>query len=306
MNLRDLTYLVALADHRHFGRAAEACHVSQPTLSGQIRKLEEHLGVTLLERDSRNVALTEAGLAVLVEARASLAHARAIEDIARSHRDPLAGRFRLGVIASLGPFLTPDLLTGLAETAPRLELVLTENLTDALIVGLRGRGLDAAIIATALDGDDLIEIPLFDEPFLIGCAPDHPFAAAASVSTASIEGERLLLLAEGHCLRDQALSLCGSPSVDDRLGAASLVTLMRLAARGRGITIVPSLGAGLVDGLCLRPITDESAFRRVRLVTRRHYPRTGALQAIAKAAQAASLQASAGCREVRVEDSTAP
>jgi LysR family hydrogen peroxide-inducible transcriptional activator len=285
MNLRDLRYLVALADHLHFGRAAESCHVSQPTLSGQVRKLEEQLGVALLERDSRNVALTPAGGAMVGEARAALAHAAAIEDIARAHRDPLAGRFRLGVIASLGPFLAPDLLAQLDFDAPRLELVLSETLTEGLLAGLRARTLDAALIATPPDGDDLAETALFDEPFLLGHAPGHRFAGMAAVTREDILGEPLLLVAEGHCLRGQMLALCGSAAIDTRLEAASLLTLMHLAARGQGITVVPSLAAGTVAGIGLKPIDDPGASRRIRLVARRHYPRKGALDAVGAAAR---------------------
>lgn len=286
MNLRDLAYLVALADHRHFGRAAEAANVSQPTLSGQIRKLEGLLGVTLCERDSRNVALTAAGEAVVAEARAALAHAATIREIALAHRDPLAGRLRLGFIASLGPFLAADLLARLEHDAPRLEIVLVEDLTDALLAALRGHALDAALLATPADGEDLAERMLFAEPFLLAHAPDHPLAAIAAPTRRDLERSRLLLLAEGHCLRDQALSLCGAAAVDARVEATSLLTLMRLAAAGEAATLVPALAARWAEGLVLRPLEDGAAQRLLRLVARRNYPRGGALQVIAAAARA--------------------
>ena len=281
MNLRDLTYLVALADARHFGQAAEASHVSQPTLSGQIRKLEEFLGVVLFERDSRNVTLTPAGAAVLAEARSVLAHAMAIREISDAFRDPLAGPFRLGLIASLGPFLAADVLAQLREDAPELDMMLTEGLTDDLLEALRAGELDAALIATAPGDSKIQETALFDEPFLIAHAPTHPLAALRKPTIADIEVGTLLLLGDGHCLRDQALSLCGAASVDARVKATSLVTLMRLAARGHGVTLVPALAAKAVDGLILKKLDAKKAHRRIRLVARRQFVRTGALQAIA-------------------------
>lgn len=286
MNLRDLAYLVALAEHRHFGRAAAASNVSQPTLSGQIQKLEDYLGVTLFERDSRNVAPTPAGEAVLEEARAALGAAAAILDIARAHRDPLAGRFRLGIIASLGPFLAPDLLAQLEHDAPRLEPVLQEGLTDGLLAALRARDLDAVLIATPPD-DDLQGMALFDEPFLLAHAPDYPLAGTRLPALRDIESGTLLLLEEGHCLRDQALSLCGAASIDARVKATSLFTLMGLAAQGLGATLIPALAARFADGLMLRQLTDGGASRRIYLVARRNYPRGGALQVIAAAARVA-------------------
>lgn len=285
MNLRDLEYLVALADSGHFRRAAEAVNVSQPTLSGQIRKLEAFLGIALFERDSRNVALTPAGEAVLAEARAVLAHAAAIRDIGQAFRDPLVGPFRLGIIETLGPFLAPDLLTQVGRAAPRLELVLHEALTDDLLARLRARELDAGIIATAPADGELREMPLFDEPFLLAHAPDHPLAAVATPTLADIAAGTLLLLTEGHCLRDQALSLCGASSIDARVKATSLTTLMRLAAVGAGTTLVPALAAPFAAGLRLRPLGDVEAGRHVRLVARRNYPRRPALDVIATAAR---------------------
>ncbi len=286
MTLRDLLYLVRVADLGHFGRAAAAVNVAQPTLSGQIRKLEESLGIALFERDSRNVRLTPAGAAIAGEARAALDHAAAIGDIAAAHRDPLAGRFRLGIIASLGPFIAPDLLAEVRRRAPRLELFLHEGLTDELVASVRARTLDAAVIATAPGGGDLLDIATFDEPFLIGHAPDHPLAAVAAPTLGDVERETLLLLADGHCLRDQALALCGADSVDLRVEASSLITVMRLAALGRGTTLVPALAARFAEGLMLRPLAGGEASRRVRLAARRTFPRTAALEVVAAAAGA--------------------
>lgn len=290
MNLRDLDYLVAVAEQRHFGRAAKACHVSQPTLSAQIRKLEEELGVALFERDSRNVALTAAGASVLDEARAALSHAAVIRDIARAHRDPLAGRLRLGIVASLGPFFAADLLAQVAYDAPRLEVDLVEDLTEALLTRLRDRRLDAALLASVPDGDDLRSLDLFDEPLLLGHAPDHPLATVVEPDMEAVGRGPLLLLAEGHCLRDQALALCGATSVDPRLRAGSLLTVMALAARGLGVTLVPALAARWAEGLMLRPLGRDGAARQIRLATRRNHPGSGAIDAVALACRAVAAE----------------
>lgn len=288
MNLRDLRYLTALDVERHFGRAAERAHVSQPTLSAQIRKLEAELGVTLFERDSRRVAPTEAGTAILAEARAILRREQAIRDIAQTFRDPLAGRFRLGVIASLGPFIAAELMARVKRAAPKLRLMLREALTDELLGALDAHALDAALIATAPPGEGLAELPVFEEPFLLAHAPHDPLAAIAEPSAEALSAGRLLLLSEGHCLRDQALALCGSAASDARVEATSLLTLMRLAADGEGATLVPALAAAQAQaqGLTLRPMAERNASRRVRLVFRRGQARTRALDVLAEAAKA--------------------
>lgn len=284
MTFRDLQYLVALADLRHFRRAAESVHVSQPTLSGQIRKLEDMLGIVLFERDGRSIAPTPAGDAIIAEARHALAHAAAIRDIANAFRDPLAGPLRLGLIASLGPYLVPDLIAQVGHDAPRLELIVSESLTPDLITAVRTRELDAAVIATPADEGELVEYSLFDEPFLLAHAPDHPLAAIAAPSLAEIERGTLLLLTEGHCLRDQALSLCGAASVDSSVKAASLVTLIRLVERGHGVTLLPELAAIDAGALTLRRLPGTGASRHLRLIARRAFPRPDALRLIAKSA----------------------
>ena len=221
----------------------------------------------------------------MVEARAALAHAGAIKDIANAYRDPLAGRFRLGIIASLGPFLAPDLFALLQHDAPRLDILLTEGLTDTLLLSLRDSGLDAVLVATPAVGEKMLEMELFDEPFLLAHAPGHPLAGVLKPTIRDIERGALLLLDEGHCLRDQALDLCGAASVDIRVKATSLTTLIRLAASGLGVTLVPALAAGTADGLVLRPLNTRGAKRRVRLVARRNFPRTKVLEVIANAAR---------------------
>ena len=283
MNLRDLQYLAFLAEYKHFGRAAEAAHVSQPTLSSQIKKLEDELGVALFERDSRNVALTPAGQDVLAEVKSLLAHVDAIKDIGTVYRDPLGGRFRLGVIASLGPFVVPDILEQLKFDAPRLDVHVREGLTESLLADVAARKLDAVLMATDVDGEMFNAFDVFDEPFLVAVPEGHMLARKDSVSMGDIAKENLLLLEEGHCLRDQALALCMAPTRDERVKAASLVTLVELVQRGQGVTLLPALAAGLGSGIVLKPLKGAGAMRSVKLVTRKTVVRPGVLEVVRKA-----------------------
>jgi LysR family hydrogen peroxide-inducible transcriptional activator len=205
MNLRDLRYLLAVAEHEHFGRAARACGISQPTLSVQVRKLEELLGVALFERTSKAVAPTAACERLIGHARAAVAEAEAMLAVARDLRDPLAGRFRLGIIPTLAPYLLPLVFAPLRAALPALEVEPWEDQTAALLDRLRAHELDAALLASEVDGPDLASRPLFDEPFLAGLPPEHPLAGRAVVTEADLARD-ILVLADGHCLRDQALA----------------------------------------------------------------------------------------------------
>jgi LysR family hydrogen peroxide-inducible transcriptional activator len=292
MNLRDLKYLIAVADHRHFGRAADACCVSQPTLSGQLKKLEDYLGVVLFERNNKSVVTTPAGQAILRHARLAVEQAEAILEVARAHRDPMTGPLRLGVIPTLSPYLMPLVLRPLHEGFPGLRLVLSEEMTAVLLARLRDHGLDAALIATPADDADLDSIPLFDEPFWIAYPPGHPLADLEEVSARDLARDDLLLLADGHCLADQARSLCETTAALPRsaeasdLRAASLETLLYLVSAGFGMTLVPALAIRkpwLAErGLLARPLRLPEAHRTVRLVYRRAFPRTEALHALAR------------------------
>lgn len=245
MNLRDLEYLVALAEHRHFGRAADAVFVSQPTLSGQIRKLEAELGVELFERSSRETILTEVGEHVVERARRALQEVEAMRDVARLSQDPESGTMRLGIFPTLAPYLLPHVIHGVHERFPQLELLLVEEKTDELVARLRDGRLDAAIIATPIAADGLHEHHLFDEDFVLAVPADHPLAhtGTATISTSSLSSERVLLLEEGHCLRDQALSVCQSIGAVERAGfrATSLETLRQMVATDVGVTLLPRL-----------------------------------------------------------------
>lgn len=243
MNLRDLQYLVALAEHKHFGRAAAACAVSQPTLSTQVRKLEQELGVTLVERAPRKVLLTETGQQIAARARDVLGEVAQIRQIAQRARDPEAGTLRLGIFPTLGPYLLPHVMGAIRQRFPRLELLLTEEKTPELLQRLRKGRLDAAILALPIHDDALHAEFLFEEPFLVAAPQSHPLARQHTLQLADLEGQRLLLLEYGHCLRDQALEVCRMSGAGERHGfrATSLETLRQMVAAEVGITLLPVL-----------------------------------------------------------------
>ncbi len=244
MNLRDLRYLVAVADERHFGRAAEACFVSQPTLSTQIRKLERELGVELVERNPRHVGLTGIGERVVERARAVLREVDGIVDDARQSQDPATGTLRLGLFPTLAPYLLPHVVPEVHRRFPNLELLLVEEKSEVLHQQVRDGSLDAVLLARPVHDDQLHEQFLFEEPFVLAVPAGHPLAAMREPVTPSVlAGEQLLLLEEGHCLRDQALSVCQLAGGGERRGfrATSLETLRQMVAAGVGMTLLPEL-----------------------------------------------------------------
>lgn len=290
MNLRDLRYVVAVAELRHFGHAAAACFVSQPTLSGQIKKLEEELGVALFERDNKSVVTTRAGEAIVRHARLALEQADAIAALGHAHRDPLAGPLRLGVIPTLAPYLMPLVLRPLRSRYAKLTLILSEEFTARLIERLRRHEIDVAIVATDEGGEEFATLPLFVEPFWLAMPRKHALADADEVSLRDLDTGEVLLLADGHCLADQARSVCGSRAAGKSLEsgdlrASSLETLLQLVGAGFGTTLVPALalrGSWTTDaGVIARPFRARDAQRTVRLVYRRSYPRAAVLEALA-------------------------
>ena len=292
MNLQDLKYLIAIAEQQHFGRAAEACNVAQPTLSNQIRKLEQSLGVTLLERTSKRVSLTHVGAQILERARAALHQTQEIESIAQSARDPLVGPLRVGVIPTLAPYLMPRILRPLRKQYPGLSLELWEDQTHALVDGLRTRQLDAALLATPADAPETTEIELFREPLLAALPPDHPLANAKSLEECTL-GNDLLVLAEGHCLAHQALEACGARSIPgpiprNAMHAGTLETLVNLVAAGYGTTLIPALAAESLGrlGIVILPLANHP-HRTIRLASRPGFPRPQALRALEKVIRAA-------------------
>lgn len=244
MNLRDLQYLVAVADHLHFGQAAEASFVSQPTLSTQIKKLEAELGVALIERNPRNVTLTEVGQRVVERARVVLAEADQIALIAKQANDPEAGSVRLGVFPTLAPYLLPYVVPAIHERFPNLELLLVEEKSEVLLQRLRDGQLEAAVLAEPVHASHLERAGLFGEDFLLAVPAGHRLASVAEpVDLSVLIDENMLLLDEGHCLRDQALEVCKLTGAAERRGfrATSLETLRQMVGAGVGITLLPEL-----------------------------------------------------------------
>ncbi|MBV2208296.1 MAG: DNA-binding transcriptional regulator OxyR [Thermomonas sp.] len=243
MNLRDLKYLVTLADLRHFGKAAEACFVSQPTLSTQIMKLEEELGVALFERAPRKVMLTAAGQDVVQRARRIVAEVDELKEAARRSQDPASGTLRLGAFPTLAPYLLPHVVPQLREQFPKLELLLVEEKSDVLLQRLREGKIDAALLALPVHDEQLHAELLFEEPFLLAAPSQHPLAHQPHLSTRDLSDETLLLLEDGHCLRDQALDVCRLSGAQEKSGfrATSLETLRQMVAAGVGVTLLPQL-----------------------------------------------------------------
>jgi LysR family hydrogen peroxide-inducible transcriptional activator len=285
MNLRDLQYLVALADTRHFGRAAERCHVSQPTLSAQVRKLERFLGVPLLERRPRRLALTEAGEAVVDRARRMLQDADDIRALARASQDPLSGQLRVGLIPTLGPYLLPRVAPRLARALPKLQLMLHEYQTAPLVDRVVKGELDLAILALPADTKGLQTRSLFGESFLVAMPEKHRLAARKRVKVGELEGEKLLLLEEGHCLRNQALEVCAQVGTEEQdFRATSLETLRQMVAAGLGITLLPRLAAegpfASARGLVVRPFAPPQPARLIGAAWRRSTSRGEAIAAV--------------------------
>ncbi len=281
MNLQDLRYLLAVTEHQHFGRAARACAISQPTLSVQIRKLEDLLGVTLFERSSKTVKPTAACERLIGHARTAVAEAEAILSVARTLRDPLSGRFRLGIIPTLAPYLLPLVFAPLRDALPGLDIEPWEDQTTALLDRLRSHELDAALLATEVDGPDLTSQPLFAEPFLAALPPDHALVGQEVVDEADLAPD-ILVLADGHCLREQTLLACGHRgAIGGALRASSLPTLLNMVAAGYGTTLIPGLAAGAAQdaGIVLRPLATRSG-RTIRIACRAHFPRRAAVEAV--------------------------
>ena len=279
MNLSDLRYLVALADHRHFGRAAEASFVSQPTLSTQLKKLERELGVELIERSPRHVMLTPVGELVVERARLALREADGIREIARHARNPEAATLRLGIFPTLGPYLLPHVVPLIRSQLPQLELLLTEEKTETVLGRLRDGTLDVGILALPVDDDHLHHELLFDEEFVLAVPDGHPLAdREAVIDLSALSGEQLLLLEDGHCLRHQALSVCQLSGAAERSGfrATSLETLRQMVAARVGITLLPRLAVEppvpAFDGVHLVRFADPAPRRRVAMFWRTTSP----------------------------------
>lgn len=288
MNLRDLGYFIALADHLHFGKAAAASFVSQPTLSTQIRKLEDELGVALVERAPRNVMLTPAGREVAARARRIMADIEQMREAARRSQDPEAGTVTLGLFPTLGPYLLPHVVPSIRARFPDLELLLVEEKSDVLLERLQQGRLDAALLALPVSDDQLHVEFLFEEPFVLAVPEAHPLAGRGRISLDDLVDERLLLLADGHCLRDQALDVCHLAGAGEKDGfqATSLETLRQMVAANVGLTLLPTLAVqppvAQSPDIRLLPFQDPPPSRRIAMVWRRSSALDGFLRNLAE------------------------
>lgn len=308
MTLTELKYIVAVARERHFGRAAESCFVSQPTLSAAIRKLEDELDVKLFERSTAEVSVTPLGAAIVQQAEVVLAQTAAIKQLAKQGKDPLDGPLTLGVIYTIGPYLLPELVQQVIARTPQMPLVLQENYTTRLLDMLRGGDIDCAILAEPFADTGLALAPLYDEPFMAVLPALHPLAARKQVSSQELKDQTLLLLGNGHCFRDHVLEVCPeaarftapSSGMQRQFEGSSLETLKHMVAAGMGVTLVPRLSvpsaalraprgpraAGTVRYL---PLVAPAPTRRVVLVWRRSFTRYEAIAALRNAVYACAL-----------------
>ena len=299
MTLTELRYLVAVARERHFGRAAEACFVSQPTLSVAIKKLEEELDVKLFERGSNEVTVTPLGLEIVHQAHLVLEQAAGIKALARHGKNPLSGPLRLGVIYTIAPYLLPDLVRQSIERVPQMPLILQENFTVKLLEMLRAGEIDAAVLAEPFPDAGLATAALYDEPFQIAMPKKHPLARRKRISAEELKNETMLLLGTGHCFRDHVLEVCpeyagfssNAEGIRKSFEGSSLETIKYMVAAGMGVTVVPQLS---VPAEPERHITyirfaDPVPTRRIVLAWRRSYTRYEAIAEVRNAIYACAL-----------------
>ena len=288
LKLKDLRYLVAVADTRNFGRAAERSFVSQPTLSAQLKKLEGYLGVQLIERAPKRVQLTAAGEQIVERARRILEASDDIVELARGHRDPLAGRLRLALLPTIGPYLLPNVAGRMRKQLPRLELMLYEYQTDTMLEKLHSGEIDVGILAFPVPLDGLDSLELYKEPFMVAMPANHRLAQRASIRIEDLAHETLLLLEDGHCLRDQALEICSGTDLHEKqdFRATSLETLRQMVAAGVGITLLPELASrgayGNARGVTIKPFVKPIPSRTIGAVWRKSSARRTAILALCK------------------------
>jgi len=299
MTLTELKYVLAVARERHFGRAADACHVSQPTLSVAIKKLEEELGVMLFERGGGGeITVTPAGEQVAEEASRIFELVDGIKDVAAAARDQLEGPLRLGAIYTIAPYLLPALIPELHRSVPTMPLMLEENFTRVLTDKLRKGELDVIILATPVEEPGLLALPIYDEPFLVALPGEHPWRKKKQISSADLEAETLLLLGSGHCFRDQVLQACpalnrSASGLAKTLESSSLETIRHMVASGVGLTVLPCTAARLhshsEELLALRPFKPPLPSRQVSIAWRKNFPRPKAIEAVRQAVLACDL-----------------
>jgi LysR family hydrogen peroxide-inducible transcriptional activator len=286
VNLKDLKYLVALADTRHFGKAAERTFVSQPTLSAQLKKLEEYLGVKLVERRPKNVQLTEVGKQVVARARRMLSEGDEIVAVARNNADPFSGKLKVALIPTIGPYLLPRFMPKLRKALPHLSLMLYEYQTESLLARLRDGEIDLGIMALPASEDGIESRVLYQEDFTVALPNNHPLGAKSTVKLQDLKGHTLLLLEDGHCLRDQALEVCSRVDVHELedFRATSLETLRQMVVAGLGVTLLPELAVespfGSQRGLTVRRFAKPAPHRTVGAVWRKSSTRIPAIAAV--------------------------
>lgn len=292
MTLTELKYIVAVAREKHFGHAAEACYVAQPTLSVAIKKLEDELGVILFERGGTEISVTPIGSQIVAQAERVLEQTAAIKEIAKQNKDPLAGPLRLGVIYTIGPYLLPPLVKRLISRVPQMPLILQENFTVRLLEALRQGDLDAAIMALPLPDHGLQLQALYDEPFVVAMPKQHAWCQKEAVSAAELKLETMLLLGNGHCFRDQVLEVCPEMSrfasqgngIQRTFEGSSLETIRHMVASGIGLTVLPAASVPDMhpsDGLLhYAPFEDPKPSRRVVIAWRKSFTRKEAINAV--------------------------
>jgi LysR family hydrogen peroxide-inducible transcriptional activator len=295
MTLTELKYIVAVARARHFGHAAEACFVAQPTLSVAIKKLEDELGVTLFERGGSEVSVTPIGAQIVAQAERVLEQTAAIKELAKQNKDPLAGPLRLGVIYTIAPYLLPPLVKVMIDSVPQMPLILQENFTVKLIEQLRQGELDAAIMALPLPETGLMVQPLYDEPFVVAVPRQHPWANRREISAEDLKQETMLLLGSGHCFRDQVLEVCpemarfasGGNGMQRTFEGSSLETIRHMVASGIGLTVLPRASVRDMDDpnslIAYVPFAAPAPSRRVVIAWRKSFTRRAAIDAICNA-----------------------
>jgi LysR family hydrogen peroxide-inducible transcriptional activator len=299
MTLTELRYIVAVARERHFGRAAEACFVSQPTLSVAVKKLEDELGVQLFERGPGEMTVTPAGQRIVEQAQRVLEEAARIREIAAAGRDPLAGPLRLGAIYTIGPYLLPKLVPILRRAAPAMQLLIQENFTHRLAEMLKSGEVDVIVVALPFAEPGIETRAVYDEPFLVAVPRGHHWQGRKRISAEELTKESLLLLGEGHCFRDQVLELCHVTKARERspiaraMEGGSLETIRQMVAGGVGVTVLPATSvdgaAGSRDLIRILPFARPVPTRRVALAWRRSFPRPEAIEALRNAVLACKL-----------------
>jgi LysR family transcriptional regulator, hydrogen peroxide-inducible genes activator len=300
LTLTELKYVLAVARERHFGHAAEACHVAQPTLSVAVKKLEEELGVMLFERGGGGeISVTPAGERVVEQAARIFELVDGIKDHAAAAKDELAGTLKLGVIYTIAPYLLPWLIPVMNREAPNMPLMLEENYTKVLTEKLKKGEIDAMLIATPVEDSGILSLPLYDEPFRVALPAEHPLRKQKTVSSADLDAENILLLGTGHCFRDQVLQACPALNRAARGGLAktlessSLETIRHMVASGVGVTVLPCTAPRMNyvddDLLTLRPFSDTPPSRLVSIAWRKSFPRPKAIEVVRQAVLATDL-----------------